>query len=320
MEALPAHGRRRGPRRRGGSLSALPPAPIPSEALTFLAFLTVELTAIYLAVVFLVEVLQDRLGPERLQRMMGEDVGPMRFAVAAGLGAVTPFCSCSTVPIVAGMNRAGVPWPVLSSFLIISPLVNPALFALMWALVGPGYAAIYVAASLAVAVVVGLVIRRAGWTDDPDVDAATAIDPDDARAAPRGWRAAGRAALASTARLSPIFVLAGVLGAVLKHGVGTAWIEGLLAGAGWWGVPLAAIVGLPVYASTAVLLPLGALLLHNGAQLGVVTAFLMGATGFSVPEGVMLKEIIGTRRLATLGVAFSVAVIGAGYGIQALGV
>lgn len=320
MEALRADGRRRGARRRGGRLNPLPAVPpIPGEALTFLAVLTVELTAIYLAVVFLVEVLQDRLGPERLRRMMGDRVGPARFAVAAVLGAVTPFCSCSTVPIVAGMNRAGVPWPVLSSFLIISPLVNPALFALMWALVGPGYAALYVAASLVVAVVVGLVIHRAGWDSGPDVEPAETIDPEEADGEDRGWRGAGRAALASTAKLFPVFVLAGVLGAVLKHGVGTAWIEGLLAGAGWWGVPLAAIVGLPVYASTAVLLPLGALLLQNGAQLGVVTAFLMGATGFSVPEGVMLKEIVGARRLATLGAAFAVAVIAAGYGVQALG-
>lgn len=286
------------------------------ESLEFLAFLTVELTAIYLAVVFLVEVLQSRLGDDRLSRLMGADVGPSRFLVAAGLGALTPFCSCSTVPIVAGMNRAGVPWPVLSSFLVVSPLVNPALFALMWALVGVGYAALYVVASLVVAVIVGGVIHGAGWglkeTRRPDACGCSSQQATD------GWNlsAAWSEALDSTARLLPIFLGAGVLGTALKFWVGTGWIEGLLAGTGWWGIPLAAFVGIPVYASTAVLLPLGALLLQQGANLGVVTAFLMGATGFSLPEGLMLKEIIGGRRLAVLTGAFTVAVVAAGYAFR----
>jgi uncharacterized membrane protein YraQ (UPF0718 family) len=288
------------------------------ESLAFLGFLTVELTAIYLAVVFLVEVLQSRLGPERLRDLMGQRVGPSRFALAAGLGAVTPFCSCSTVPIVAGMNRAGVPWSVLSSFLIVSPLVNPALFALMWGLVGVTYAGLYVGGSLLVAVFVGVVIHQAGW-DEGEAPKPEA-DPQPADPA-SGWDlgAAWREAWGSTLRLAPVFVAAGVIGTALKFWIGTGWVQAVLGSTSWWGVPLAALVGIPVYASTAVLLPLGALLLQQGVNLGVVTAFLMGATGFSVPEGIMLKEIVGTRRLLTLGSAFAVAVVAAGYGFRFLG-
>jgi uncharacterized membrane protein YraQ (UPF0718 family) len=291
------------------------------ESLAFLAFLTVELTTIYLAVVLLVELLQNRLGADRLGEMLGDKVGVSQFAVAAGFGALTPFCSCSTVPVVAGMDRAGVAWPVLSSFLVISPLVNPALFALMWGLVGVKYALFYVAASLVVAVAVGLVIHQAGWASSvPETSEGTggcgASEEGPATEPGWHWGSAWREAWQSTLELSPIFLAAGLIGTALKFWVGTGWIEGLLAGAGWWGVPLAAIVGVPVYASTAVLLPLGALLLQQGAGLGIVTAFLMGATGFSVPEGIMLKEIIGGRRLAVLAGAFTVAVIGAGYGFQ----
>jgi uncharacterized membrane protein YraQ (UPF0718 family) len=303
------------------------------ESLEFLAFLTVELTAIYLAVVLLVEVLQTKLGTDRLQELVGADVGPSRFLVAAGLGAVTPFCSCSTVPVVAGMKRAGVPWPVLSSFLIISPLVNPALFALMWGLVSVEYALLYVAGSLLVAVFVGVVIHHAGWDETAaDVahracatDAATPSGEGCEDEAPSlrddavegwGWGPAWREAWTSTLRLAPVFLAAGLIGTALKFWVGTAWVQAILAGTGWWGIPVAALVGIPVYASTAVLLPLGALLLQQGVNLGIVTAFLMGATGFSVPEGMMLKEIIGGRRLATIGAAFSVAVVAAGYAFQ----
>lgn len=290
--------------------------PISPASLEFLAILTTELIALYMVVVFLVEVLQSRLGPERLQEIMGADAGPLRFLSAAGLGAVTPFCSCSTVPIVAGMNRAGVPWPVLSSFLIISPLVNPALFALMWALVGVRYALFYVAASLLVAVTVGLAIHHAGWSSSPASNPASRPLPPSKADGRWNLRQAARNAIGATVRLSPVFFAAGSLGTALKFWVGTGWIEGLLAGTGWWGIPMAALIGIPVYASTAVLLPLGTLLLQQGVNLGLVTAFLMGATGFSVPEGMMLKEIIGTRRLAVLAGAFSVAIIAAGYGFQ----
>jgi uncharacterized membrane protein YraQ (UPF0718 family) len=294
------------------------------EALAFLGFLTVELTAIYLAVVFLVEIVQSRLGDDRMRDLMGGDTGPSRFLAAAGLGAVTPFCSCSTVPIVAGMNRAGVAWPVLGSFLIISPLVNPALFALMWGLVSAEYALLYVVASLVVAVLVGLVIHNAGWGQEANsASAGPCGDSDENSRSPRdGWalREAWAEAWSSTVHMVPIFVAAGLIGTALKFWIGTGWIESILASTGWWGVPVAAVVGLPVYASTAVLLPLGALLLQQGAGLGIVTAFLMGATGFSIPEGMMLQEIIGGRRLAVIAGAFTVAVVGAGYGFQLLGV
>lgn len=295
------------------------PIDLSSDSLEFLAFLTAELTVIYLVVVCLVELIQRRLGPARLQRMLGTEAGPKQFLVASALGAVTPFCSCSTVPIVAGMNRAGVPWPTLGSFLVISPLVNPALFSVIWAFVGVGYAALYVVASILVAMVVGLVIAKAGWTID--ADAVDAIEPDATEPEDgSNLRAAWDESVASTVRLFPIFLGAGLIGTALRFWVGTGWIEGVLAQTGWWAVPVAAIVGIPVYASTAVLLPLGALLLDQGVGLGIVTAFLMGATGFSVPEGVMLKEIIGTRRLAVLTVAFGVSVVAAGYGFHLLGV
>jgi len=236
----------------------IPAGRLTREALEFFAFLALELTAIYFAVVLVVELLQARLGPDRLRSMLGGTTGPKRFVVAAGLGAVTPFCSCSTVPLVAGMNRAGVEWLVLGAFLVISPLVNPALVALMWALVGPTYAALYVAASLVVAVLVGLTIQLTGWGEGLETDDASAIDPSQASTDGWGLRAAWREAHRSTLRLTPVFLAAGVLGAVLKHGVGTEWVRGILAGTGWWGVPAAAIIGVPVYASTAVLLPMGA--------------------------------------------------------------
>jgi uncharacterized membrane protein YraQ (UPF0718 family) len=295
------------------------------EALEFLGFLTVELTAIYLAVVFLVETVQSRLGDDRLRELLGGDVGPSRFLVAAGLGAVTPFCSCSTVPVVAGMNRAGVAWPVLSSFLIISPLVNPALFALMWGLVSVEYAVLYVAASLLVAVVVGLVIHNAGWAQEAGSTnsgrcCGASEGSMDSQAEGWAWKRSWQEAWSDTVRMVPIFVAAGLIGTALKFWIGTGWIESILAGTGWWGIPVAAVIGMPVYASTAVLLPLGALLLQQGAGLGIVTAFLMGATGFSVPEGIMLKEIIGGQRLAVIAGAFTVAVVGAGYAFQFVGV
>lgn len=306
------------------------PAPWP-EALRFFALLTVELVLLYGFVSFGVELLQAWLGEDRLRAVLG---GRARFPgllMAAGLGIITPFCSCSTVPVVAGMDRAGVAWPMTATFLVISPLVNPALFTLMWGLVSPSYAALYVVASLAIALLVGAIIALAGWSSPPAPSPADqaacrqeACGKDPCRqgacgsGGDPGWDVKQGLwdAVVDTRRLVPLFVLAAAIGAGLKHWVGTGWITGVLDAAGWWSVPVAALLGLPVYASTAVLLPLGALLLQQGIDLGVVTAFLMGATGFSVPEGLMLKGVIGPRRLAILGAAFVPAVVAIGYGFQ----
>lgn len=286
------------------------------ETVGFALFLLVELTLIYCVVTFLVELLRQGLGPERLQRLLKTRTPVRGMGMAALLGAVTPFCSCSTVPLTAAMMRIGVALPVTTTFLIMSPLLNPATLAILMSLAGPAYGALYVFACFAVALGVGAAMFL---FPSKTTTSLLSVEPS---AGPASWSIRSMTALQSTTRsylgILPVFLIAVAIGALLHDEVAGGALRDRLAGDAWWTVPAAVVVGVPVYASTGILLPLGTALYESGIDLGVITAFLMGATGFSIPEAIMLRKIIGTRLLAVLAGVFAIAVVLVGYGVQIL--
>jgi uncharacterized protein len=286
-------------------------------ALAIAVVLLAEFAAIFLVVSFLVHVTVQSVSADVLRRAM---VGrPLRSTgLALVFGAITPFCSCSTVPLVAGMAAAGVPVTAMTVFLVLSPLVNPATIALLATLVSPLYAAGFVLASMVLALAVASVVTLAGVR--PSLPAA--LRPEAMPGTSLPWRARLRSAMARAVRdllrLAPLFGAAAAVGALLYGRVEVASIGRLIDAAGPWAVPMAVAVGVPVYASTAVLLPIGSALLATGANLGVVTAFLIGATGLSLPEGIMLQRLLGGRYLLALATSFVAAAIALGFLVQAL--
>ena len=307
-----------------------------------------EFTTIFLAVALTAHLVVQGLPPARLRAALG--ARPIRSTVAAlALGALTPFCSCSTVPLTAGMTAAGVPVVATTAFLVVSPLVNPATVALLAPLGSPALAAWFVLASLVVALAVALVVAVTGVRPSSaigqgvepcgSVDAQATRDGAvrepapacgtedeargrDERVASRRWGAllalAARGALGDLRRILPVVAGVMVLATLLAGRVDVASIGRAIDAAGPWAVPLAVLIGVPVYASTAVLLPIGAALLAGGTGLGVVSAFLIGATGLSLPEGVLLHRLMGARYLGTVAAAFVVAAIALGYLLEAL--
>jgi uncharacterized protein len=296
--------------RRGGGVGV--------DTLVRALVLLSEFALIFLAVSFAVHLLVQSLTPQRLRQAMAGH--PVRSTVVALVaGAVTPFCSCSTVPVVAGMVAAGVPVMPLTVFLVLSPLVNPASVALIATLTTPAHAAGFVLLAMGLALVVGAALtalrvtpRMTSAAHDAD---ATAGGP-----TPLPWRArarrAGQRAWRDGRSVAPLLAAVAAVGAVLHGQVDVRLVSSAIDAAGPWAVPVAVLVGVPIYASTAVLLPLGTLLLASGAHLGVVTAFLIGATGLSVPEGIMLDRLLGRRYLVTLAAAFVIAAVAIGYVLQ----
>jgi len=278
--------------------------------------LLLEFAALFFVVSLAVHLLLGSRAVGRWQRAMAARPG-RSLAIALALGVVTPFCSCSTVPLVAGMLSAGVPVAATTAFLVVSPLVNPATVALLAALVSPLHAVGFVAASLGVAVAVAAAVAVSGVR--PTTPAA--VDPPASPETTPGWPARlGRAtsrAWRDLRALAPLLAAVAGVGALLAGRVDAGVVGRAIDAAGPWAVPVAVLVGVPVYASTAVLLPLGSVLLATGTNLGVVTAFLVGATGLSLPEGVLLWRLLGARYLFTLATAFVLATIGVGYAIQA---
>jgi uncharacterized protein len=276
-----------------------------------------EFAAIFFSVSFIAHLLVQSLPPQRLQRALG--VRPYRSTLAAlVLGALTPFCTCSTVPVVAGMVAAGVPTVATTAFLVVSPLVNPATVALLATLMTPQFAALFVVLAMVLALVVALALSLLRIEPAVSLD----VRPCTLCAVPRAWgqrlSLAARRSLRDLGRLLPVLLMVALVGAMLSGRVEVRFVAAALETAGPFAVPVAVLVGVPVYASTALLLPLGAALLAGGANLGVVVAFLVGATGLSLPEGLLLQRLMGLRYLAALAAAFTLAAVALGYVVQAL--
>jgi len=287
------------------------------ETARTLFVLLAEFAVLFFLVSLAVHLIVSSVPPSRLRRALAGH--PSRgLAGALLLGAVTPFCSCSTVPLVAGMNAAGVGVAATTAFLVISPLVNPATVALLATWVSPAYALSFVAASLALALAVAGAVAASGVRPAAKAIAAGPVSVGETLAP---WRRRSAAAAARAwhdlRRLAPVLLAAATVGAALAGRVDAGLVGRTVDAAGPWAVPIALLLGIPVYASTAVLLPLGAALFASGVDLGVVTAFLIGATGLSVPEGLLLQRLLGGRYLAVLVAAFIVAAMGIGYLLQA---
>jgi uncharacterized membrane protein YraQ (UPF0718 family) len=283
---------------------------------TFIVLLA-EFGSLFFLVSLVVSLVVSSVSPDQLRRALAGQ--PARvLAGALLLGTVTPFCSCSTVPVVAGMRAAGVGVAATTAFLVVSPLVNPATVALLATWVSPAYALSFVAASLALALAVAGAVVASGVR--PTAKAIAGFPAPNADTPPT-WRrriaAAAGGAWRDLRRLMPILMAAAAVGAALAGRVDAGFVGRTVETAGPWAVPIAVLLGIPVYASTAVLLPLGAALFASGVDLGVVTAFLIGATGLSVPEGLLLHRFLGGRYLAVLVTAFVFAAVAIGYLLQA---
>lgn len=330
------------------------------DSLRFGLVLLAELVPLFLLVSTLVYVVVDLLTAERIRRWLGGGSAYAKVPLATALGAVTPFCTCSTVPIVNGMQLAGVPTAPLVAFLIASPLISPVAMVLLWSVMGAEYAVLYTATALAASALGGVAVAR--WHGTHEIKAevrqvAVAASscgcgssfPAGAKGLSPVMKMSGLvAAVGSTTialptiapknvdsrrfrdRLSHSFVrslrdlrkfamplLVAVAIAAVAYGyVPESLIVALAGPQSPWAVPGAALLSVPVYASILVLLPLATALIAKGVGIGAVTAFLMGANGFSLPEGIMLSRVMPRALLWRIVVVFTFSVIGIGYLFQ----
>jgi len=288
-----------------------------TDAVRTFVVLATEFTGLFFVVSWTVYLITGSISRQRLRLLLAGN--PVRgTAMALVLGAVTPFCSCSTVPVVAGMAGAGVAVPTLTAFLVMSPLVNPATVALLATLVAPWYAGAFVVASAVLAATLGGVMGLLRVRLPASAPLFEATGTSEGTPFRVRLRSSGARAWRDVRKLAPLLAVVAAIGALLHDRVSPAFVLSALDAAGPWAVPAAVLLGVPMYASTAVLLPLGATLAAGGMPLGVVTGFLIGATGLSVPEGVMLQRLLGSRYLAVLAGGFVVAAILLAFLVQAV--
>jgi uncharacterized membrane protein YraQ (UPF0718 family) len=299
------------------SLLRLPRPSRLGDAVAFFLYEAPKVLLLLVLVVFAVGIVRTFFTQERTRRLLAgrrESVGDV---LAALLGVVTPFCSCSAVPLFIGFVTTGVPLGVTFSFLVSAPMVNEVALVLLAGLFGWKVAALYLVTGLAVAIVAGFTIGRLRlerWVEPWVYQTATAAPEDDG---PQTWSdrlAAGRQAVRDVVGKVWPYLLAGIaVGAGIHGYVPEDLMAGIMGKGAWWSVPLAVLVGVPMYSNAAGIIPVVQALLGKGAALGTVLAFMMSVIGLSLPELVILRKVLRPQLIATFVGMVAAGILVVGY-------
>ena len=282
------------------------------EAISFFAYDTPKVLLLLTLVVFGMGVVRSFFSPEKTRALLAGKREGVGNVLAASLGIVTPFCSCSAVPLFIGFVSAGVPLGVTFSFLISAPMVNEVALGLLFGLVGWKVALTYLVFGLAVAIVSGWVIGRfhlEHWLEEwvrNIRSGAIDLPPDNLTVVDR--IKAGIGAVKDIVGKVWPWIIAGIAVGAFIHGYVPADLLVTIMGRdAWWSVPAAVVIGIPMYSSAAGIIPVVEALLTKGAALGTVLAFMMSVIALSLPEMIILRKVLSIRLIAVF-----IGVVGAG--------
>jgi len=291
----------------------------PSLAVEFFVFEAPKVLMLLTLVVFGVGIVRSFFTPERTRQILAGRRESAGNVLASLLGVVTPFCSCSAVPLFIGFVTTGVPLGVTFSFLIAAPMINEVALVLLFGLFGWKVAALYAGTGLLIAIVAGWVIGRLrlerwveGWVYEATTGAGAAGD--DVSLTWNDRLRLGRAAVKDIVGKVWPYVLAGIAVGAGIHGYAPEDFMASIMGKGaWWSVPLAVIIGIPMYSNAAGIIPIVQALLGKGAALGTVLAFMMSVIGLSLPEMIILRKVLKVPLIATFAGVVGVGILIVGY-------
>lgn len=290
-------------------------------SLHFFLYDVIKITILLCTLIFLISYVQSYFPPERSRRILGRFHGIWANMLSALLGTVTPFCSCSSIPLFMGFTSAGLPIGVTFSFLISSPMVDLGSLVLLMSVFGAKVAAIYVVVGLVIAVVGGTLLEKLGmerYVED-FVRHAAVLDTGDHAPTCRERLGYAKGQMAATFRKVFPYVLIGVgIGALIHNWLPESWIEGILGDGNPLGVVLATLVGVPMYADIFGTIPIAEALLSKGAQLGTILSFMMAVTTLSLPSLIMLRKAVKPKLLAAFIAVCTVGIIMVGYLFNAI--
>jgi uncharacterized membrane protein YraQ (UPF0718 family) len=296
----------------------LDPAARLGSAVAFFVYDAPKVLLLLAGATFLVGFLQSFVNPEKIRERLARHGGAWGNLLASLFGIITPFCSCSAVPLFIGLVRVGVPLGVTFSYLVAAPMINEVALVLLLAIFGWKIAAIYAGTGVTVAFLSGLVLGKLGmerhvepWVLEGQARVQATVGP---RKSLQDRIEEGRALAASVVGKVWPYILLGIgVGGFIHGYVPDAVLAALMGKGSWWTVPFAVLVGVPIYASTAVILPIVQSLLAKGAALGTVLAFMMAVTGLSLPETIILRKVLKLRLIALFLGVVSVGILAVGY-------
>ncbi len=297
-------------------LLSLAPKTLLAGAVDFFIYDTIKIFLLLVAIIFIVSVVRSFLPPEKIKNILSHKNKFVGNILASLLGIVTPFCTCSAIPLFLGFVEAGVPLGVTFSFLVASPMINEVAVVMLLGLFGWKVAVIYIFSGLIIAIISGVVIGKLK-VENLVYDFSKNKNINQLGLPSLSWKQrfvyAGNYTLDIVKKVW-LFVLIGV-------GVG-AWIHGYVpadliaqyaGGNHWYSVPLAVLIGIPLYSNAAGVIPLVSVLTEKGVSMGTTLAFMMAVTGLSLPEFLILRKVMKTKLIIIFASIVGVGIIFTGY-------
>jgi uncharacterized protein len=290
-------------------------------SLSYFIFDVIKIGLLLCVLIFVISYIQSFFPPERSRRILGRFRGLFANLIAALLGTVTPFCSCSSIPLFIGFSSAGLPVGVTFSFLISSPMVDLASLVLLMSIFGIKVAVLYVVLGLVIAVFGGWLIEKLRMENQVEsfIRGVRAADADIPSLHVKDRLLYARDQMAQTFKKVFPYVLIGVgIGAIIHNWIPEAWVHAVLGTENAFGVPLATAIGVPMYADIFGTIAIAKPLLFKGAQLGTVLSFMMAVTTLSLPSLILLRKAVKPKLLAVFVAICTVGIILVGYFFNAI--
>ncbi len=275
-----------------------------------------ELAALFLVISFIVGFLQSKFSNDRLKQILSRGSSITNSIIGATIGLLTPFCTCSTIPLLIGLFQSNAPFGGAMSFLFASPLLNPAVIILFITFFGPKATIIYVSIIFGFSVIAGIILEKMGFKKyiKPIASPKTCCSGCGCGDHTNKSLSPTKAAIANSKdlfkKIFPFLIIVATVGSIIKTLVPNAYVMMLSAGYNEFiSVPLAAILGIPMYIRTETMIPIGLVLFEKGLGMGTIIALLVGGAGLSVPELVLLNTIFEKKLAFTIILSiFTVAV------------
>jgi len=294
-----------------------------SDALDFFIYDTIKIFLLLSVIIFVVSVIRSYFPPERTKRILSHKREFIGNILAALLGIVTPFCSCSAVPLFIGFIEAGVPLGVTFSFLISSPMVNEVAVVLLWGLFGWKIALIYMATGLFVAIVAGMIIGKLKlekWVEEYVYKIhSLGIAQEIAKQKFKERLVSARWSTVDILKRVWLYVVTAIgIGGFIHGYVPEDFLVRYAGPQNPFGVPLAVALGVPLYSNAAGVIPIVYALMEKGMSMGTVLAFMMAVTALSLPEMIILRKVLKIKLLAVFVGIMTITIIGVGYLFNAI--
>lgn len=306
----------------GGLFASISPqfaSSVAGLSIQFFIYDTIKIVVLLCVLIFIISYVQSFFPPSRTKQILGNKKGILANVVGALLGTVTPFCSCSSIPLFIGFTKAGISSGITFSFLISSPLVDFGAFILLASVFGFPVAFAYVVVGLVLAVVGGTIIEKFGLgkhiQDYILEEQETNMEAKTLSVKERVHYASGQ--MLSTLKKVWIYILVGVgIGALIHNIIPESFIDMILGQDKWYSVLLASLVGVPMYADIFGTIPVAEALFFKGVGVGTILSFMMSVTALSLPSLIMLKKVVKTKLLVTFIIIVVIGIIIIGYGFN----